>query len=82
MREIYGLMYRNSNDYAMAAVMVVNEGDWRVYIGGCPVELREAEAYEWVARYGTKLSMPFNASLVVGLLKNGRIEMPVLPYGN
>lgn len=82
MREVFGLMYRNSNGHAMAAVMTANDIDWRVYIGGCPAELDEQEAGEWVAKYGDKLSLPYHNDIITGLLKNGGLDRPWLPYGN
>lgn len=82
MKEIHGLMYRNSNGYAMAAVMTMNDIDWRVYMGGCPVELDEEGAYDWVAKYGDKLDLWYHDALIDGLLKNRGASRPGLPYGD
>jgi hypothetical protein len=78
---VRGLFYRNCNGYAMAAVAVLNLGiDWVVYIGGCPVELSEKDAYRWVAEHGDKLSNIAHKKIIAGLLDNGGFAKPDEPY--
>lgn len=49
--------YYNSNYQAMAIVAVITEGvDWAAYANGVDHALRERDAAEWVAEYGSKLS--------------------------
>ena len=61
-KKMYRLRYWNSNGVAVAIVAVANylDGDlfdWAAYIGGTTKVWDEEDAYDEVARYGTKLDI-------------------------
>jgi hypothetical protein len=56
-RKITAARYYNANYYATAIVAVQTEGiDWAAYIGGAPHSMNMADASEFVAENGDKLS--------------------------
>jgi hypothetical protein len=75
---VRGLLYRNCNGYAMAVVAVMTERDWCCYMGGCPADAKEQEAYNWIAENGDKLDS-FADEELIGALLRGYVR-PALPY--